>query len=87
MLVVRGVPIYIHSLKIVPKYFEKVLSGEKNFEFRYNDRNYKICDILILKEYDNNKFTGRELSVQITYILENSLGIQEGYVILAIEHI
>lgn len=87
MLVVRGVPNYIHSLKIAPKYFEKVLSGEKTFEFRYNDRNYKVCDILILKEYDKQEFTGREISVQITYILDNFPGIQEGYVILAIKPI
>lgn len=87
MFVVRGVPNSVHSLKIAPKYFEKVLSGEKTFEFRYNDRNYRVGDILILKEYNNNEFTGREISVQITYILDNFLGIQERYVILAIKPI
>jgi hypothetical protein len=87
MIVFRGVPNSIHSLKIAPKYFEKVLSKEKTFEFRYNDRNYRVGDTLVLKEYDKQEFTGREISVQITYILDNFQGIQEGYVILAIKPI
>lgn len=31
----------IHELKILPKYYEKVLSGEKRFELRKDDRNFK----------------------------------------------
>ena len=34
----------IHELKILPKYYEKVLSGEKRFELRKDDRNFKICN-------------------------------------------
>ena len=76
-----------HELKIAPKYFEKVLSKEKTFEFRYNDRNYQVDDILKLKEYDNGQYTGREISVQITYILQNFEGLKENFVILSIKSI
>lgn len=31
----------IHELKILPEYFEAVVSGNKRFEIRKNDRNYK----------------------------------------------
>ena len=77
----------IHELKIAPEYFEKVLSKEKNFEFRYNDRNYQVCDILKLKEYYDGNYTGQETSVQITYILQNFEGLQPNYAILSIKHI
>ena len=76
-----------HELKIAPEYFEKVLSKEKTFEFRYNDRNYQVDDILKLKEYDNGQYTGRETSVQITYILQDFEGLQNNYAILSIKPI
>lgn len=75
----------VHELKIAPKYFQKILSKEKNFEFRYNDRNYQIGDILKLKEYNDGKYTGRETSVKITYILQNFEGLKDNYVILSIK--
>lgn len=77
----------IHELKIAPEYFEKVLSKEKTFEFRYNDRDYQVGDILKLKEYDNGQYTDREISVQITYILQYFEGLQSNYAILSIKHI
>lgn len=76
-----------HELKIAPEYFEKVLSKEKTFEFRYNDRNYQVGDILNLKEYDNGEYTGRERYVEITYILQNFEGLQPDYAILSIKPI
>lgn len=75
----------VHELKIAPEYFQKILSKEKNFEFRYNDRNYQVDDILKLKEYHNNKYTGRETSVKITYILQDFEGLKKNYAILAIK--
>jgi ASC-1-like (ASCH) protein len=40
-------PIVKHDLKTWPEYFEKVLSGEKRFEIRKNDRHFKEGDTLI----------------------------------------
>ena len=77
----------IHELKIAPEYFEKVISKEKTFKFRYNDRNYQVGDILKLKEYYNQKYTDQSISVKITYILENFEGLKENFVVLSIEHI
>ena len=77
----------IHELKIAPEYFEKVISKEKTFEFRYNDRNYQVGDILKLKEYYNQKYTDQSISIKITYILENFEGLKHNHVILSIKHI
>lgn len=74
-----------HDLKILPKYFEDVLSGIKTFELRENDRNFKTEDMLRLREFSDGEYTGREVLKRITYILEGgSYGLEEGYVILAI---
>lgn len=41
-----------HELKCHPKYFQRLATGQKNFEIRENDRNYQVGDRLIIKEYD-----------------------------------
>lgn len=60
----------IHTLKILPKYFEAVLSGQKNFEIRRNDRHYQSGDQVCLQEYTGDTFTGRSLSFQIGYVAD-----------------
>lgn len=75
----------VHELKILPQYFEMVANGSKRFELRKDDRDYKVGDLLVLKEYDGKDYTGRKLSAYIiTYILRNcsEYGLQDGYCIL-----
>lgn len=77
----------IHNLKIQPEYFNKVMSGEKTFEIRFNDRNYAIGDILNLYEYSSQKFSGKKITVRVVYILDHGNfpeGIPEGYVVMSI---
>ena len=76
----------LHELKIYPKYFEDVLSGKKNFELRKNDRNFHVGDNILLKEWDNIKYSGRSIYAEITYMLDDSfIGLEKGYVILGIK--
>jgi len=85
----------IHKLKTHPLYFEKILEGVKNFEIRKNDRDYKICDELILKEYvptafylSGDRYTGRILHRRIDYILYGGqFGIEEGYCVMSLSSI
>ena len=42
----------IHELKTLPEYFLDICTRSKNFELRKNDRNYKVGDCLVLKEFD-----------------------------------
>lgn len=80
-----------HIVKIKKQYFVKLLSEEKTFELRKNDRNYKVGDVIILKEIDDYdlKFPfnrGREVKAEITYILKGPVyGLETGYCILAIK--
>ncbi|HAP3573132.1 MULTISPECIES: DUF3850 domain-containing protein [Enterococcus] len=73
----------IHELKILPEYFEAVVSGNKRFEIRKNDRNYKKGDILRLNGYQDGQYTGDVHVAEITYITDYAQ--QDGYVVLGIK--
>ncbi|MFP7308821.1 DUF3850 domain-containing protein [Enterococcus faecalis] len=73
----------IHELKILPEYFEAVVSGNKCFEIRKNDRRYEVGDILRLNEYEDGKYTGNFHVAEITYITDYAQ--QDGYVVLGIK--
>lgn len=77
----------IHDLKILPKYFDLVKRGIKNFEVRKNDRDFKVGDMLELLEWDDKKhiYTGRNERRKIIYILNDSDYCKEGYVILGLD--
>lgn len=76
----------IHELKILPKYFQKVISKEKKFEIRKFDRDFHVGDMLILKEYDEKGYTGAQCICKITYILEGGeYGLEKGYCVLSID--
>lgn len=76
-----------HKLKLAKMFFEDVRLGRKSFELRKNDRDYKIGDILELREMDNGEQTGRVIEKEITYILEGFAGLKEDYCILALADI
>lgn len=58
-----------HELKIYPKYFEAILDGKKTFEIRKDDRDFQVGDSIVLKEWDNIKYSGREIQAIIKYML------------------
>ena len=76
----------LHELKTYPKYFQETIEGNKLFEIRKNDRNFQVGDVLLLKEWDNIKYTGREVGAMVRYILDDKfIGLAEGYVALALK--
>lgn len=76
----------LHELKIYPHYFNAILDRNKKFEIRKNDRNFQKGDNILLREWDNIKYSGRTIFAEITYILDdNFIGLTEGYVALGIK--
>ena len=75
-----------HDLKILPKWFEDIKFGLKNFEIRKNDRDYKFGDILVLKEWDGKHYTGRIAEFRVGYIYygNGEYGVEEGYCIMGL---
>ena len=79
-----------HELKTWPEYYDKVVSGEKTFELRKNDRYFKVGDTLTLQKYCPNeeKYLGWEITVEVTYILEGgNFGLEEGFVIMGFKYL
>lgn len=59
-----------HELKIWPEFFQVAWVGDKTFEIRKNDRDFKERDEITLSEYDpkEDDYTGREIDGIIEYI-------------------
>ena len=76
-----------HDLKCEAEYYDKVASGEKTFEIRFNDRNFKVGDTITLHRSMSGVYAGQSLIVEITYILKDAekYGLKEGFVILSIK--
>lgn len=78
-----------HALKTWPEYYKTIISGEKTFDIRKDDRMFRMDDILLLQEYDpiSKIYTGKEKYFSITFILRDSpdFGLKEGYCILSIK--
>lgn len=77
----------VHELKILPKWFDDVASEKKNFEIRRADRDFKVGDILVLKEYERGRYTGREIKRIIQYIYkgDGTYGVSEEFWILGLK--
>ena len=58
--------------KILPRFFEKVLSGEKTFELRLADFECTPGDILVSQEWNSEEqtYTGRQIEKEVTYVLK-----------------
>lgn len=75
-----------HRLKTLPEFFEAVTEGRKRFEIRKDDRNFKVDDTLVLKEWNGQQYTGRKRTVHVSHIFRDAekFGLQKGFVILSL---
>lgn len=73
--------------KVLPEYFKEIRTHRKMFEIRKDDSDYQVGDILILREWDGEKYTGSRTRREITYILRNcpEHGLMDGYCILSLQ--
>jgi len=77
-----------HELKTWTEYFTEIKSRNKTFELRKNDRDYKVGDILILQDFDNNsgQYSGTEIIAYVTYVLHGgAFGLDKGYCIMGLK--
>lgn len=82
----------IHELKIFKSFADAIISGDKTFEVRHNDRGFQKGDKVRFKVEDNfddnsEKREDHPISkklYEITYVL-NSWGINEGFVVFSIK--
>ncbi len=72
-----------HELKCRPEYLFRIISGQKRFEIRKNDRDFQVGDFLVLREFDPDNDAYDEIRVKVTYI--TTYEQKEGYVVMGIE--
>jgi hypothetical protein len=75
-----------HELKTWMEYFAPIVTGQKTFEYRFNDRGFMVGDLLLLREYNphTEEYTGRAIYVRVDYILDDCPGLKGGYVVMSI---
>ena len=62
----------VHDIKVWPEFFPGLLDRSKSFEVRNNDRDYKVGDVLMIREWDpsSETYTGRRVLRRVTYVLD-----------------
>ena len=76
-----------HNLRAVAPYFGLLQEGVKDFEIRFDDRDFLVEDILNLQEYKYDQLTGESVRKRVKYVLRRFKGLQTGYVILRLEDV
>ena len=82
----------IHEIKILKQFADEIISGNKNFEVRKNDRGYQKGDLIkfnAIQKTDNIEIGGikhpiSEELYEITYVL-SGWGIEKDYVVFGIK--
>ena len=71
-----------HHLKTWPEFFAKLLTAEKTFEYRDNDRDFGVGDTLVLEEWNpaTKQYSGRTITARVSYLLS----VSNGYVVMAL---
>jgi hypothetical protein len=89
----------VHELKSWPEQFEALRSLAKTFEYRKNDRSFRVGDVLHLREWDPQKdpgpahllpefdrrYTGRHAWRVVVHVLSKGFGLPDGYCVLGVE--
>lgn len=59
-----------HRLKVWPGPYKRLAKGFKRAEIRYNDRDFRVGDILVLQEWrrEGEEYTGRKITMVISDI-------------------
>ena len=77
-----------HELKSWREFFVAVLNGEKRYELRRRDRDFRVGDTLRLREWDKatQTYTGRQAYFYVTHLLADQpqFGLMPGFCILSI---
>ena len=76
-----------HELKTWSSFYQAISDGFKKFEIRKNDRDFKVGDVLVLREYQpmQERYTGKSIKVRVEYILNGeNFGIHIDYCVMSI---
>lgn len=77
----------VHYLKCWPECYQAMKEDRKKFEYRFNDRQFKVGDLLVLMELDSDheRYTGRSIRALVKSIWVALPNLPVGYCIMDIE--
>lgn len=82
-VIANGKECTLHRLKIKHEFQELYYNGLKNWELRYNDRDFKAGEYIMFEVIE----TGAQYIRQITNVFNSTeYGLKDGFVILSIEN-
>lgn len=85
-----------HELKSWPEFFVNIVAGRRTHELRFNDRDYRIGDRMLLREYHPVAccYSGATIEVEITSITSQEVpcavsgqGLRPNFCILSIRRV
>lgn len=78
-----------HEIKLNYEFCDDVLSGDKSFEIRLNDRGYQKGDHIRFTAFNDGLYPSHLINkkvYEITYVL-NGFGLKNGYVAFGIREL
>lgn len=77
-----------HQLKCVPYWFKRIKKGDKSWEIRKNDRDFRVGDWLILFEFNERGitpgYTGESTAVEVLSVDTSDYLPSKDFVIMSI---
>lgn len=73
----------VHQIRMPAKYYDDVAAGVMSFWFAKGE--FRTGEILNMMEFSEGRHTGRTIRTEITYILDDYTGLEDGYCIMAIK--
>lgn len=72
----------VHQIRMPMKYYDDVTAGIMSFWFCKGE--FRVGENLNMMEFSEGRHTGRTIRAEITYILDDYTGLEDGYCIMAI---
>lgn len=75
--------------KVLPEFYTEVRTHRKTFEIRKDEDDIQVGDILVLREWDGEKYTGSMTRREVTYVLRDAeeYGLMKGYCIIGMHSV
>lgn len=75
--------------KVLQEFYKEIRVHRKTFEIRKDEDDIQVGDILVLREWDGEKYTGSMTRREVTYVLRDAeeYGLMKGYCIIGMHSV
>ncbi len=75
----------LREIRIQSVYFKEILKGNLTFLVRCDNKNYKVGDVIRLKESEINKFTGKSTLRRVSFVSKrNEFALEPSFTVLSL---